>query len=226
MGNKKPKKRDSKYYEYVKNVMLEVYQNNKRPKKLHYQKAVLREYLNDPENNISSDTIKEVLVDGDEVEYKSIMETIRPSVSRAIDKLCDDNIMKLIDNRYYVPIGVYEADVLLGAIINEVKYLRRDAIKISPKVCLIKIDNKSLKQARDLFTKYIGEENIFTISKMDNILLVAVQCNSKDDTQNVGINESSTEINQNAKTKEEIIVDDIISLVEKGYDNQHAQQEK
>lgn len=165
----KEKKKDYVYIDLVREYMNVISEKIRTPRVVDYENEIAA-YLTERTGTI---------IYG---------RSIHSSINRAILKLCEANEMIQIDEKYFVSNNKdYKKIKAKQEIIDFVKFTKRDVLEASDNIFVVTIEKEQLQsdgeKIKELFLTMIGEDRCFTLSLLDNALLIIIYDFHDDENQ-------------------------------------------
>lgn len=165
----KEKKKDYVYIDLVREYMNVISEKIRTPRVVDYENEIAT-YLTE--------------ITGTKIYGRSI----HSSINRAILKLCKANEMIQIDGKFFVPNNEdYKKIKAKQEIIDFVKFTKRDVLQASDNIFVVTIEKEQLQsdgeKIKELFLTMIGEDRCFTLSLLDNALLIIIYDFHDDENQ-------------------------------------------
>ena len=149
---------------YIKNVTKTVCKQ-KKPSCATYEKAVALEFNKDHPN------------------YNITPREIHSSVYRALQRLVKRGEFFKLEKGYYPHIPEYNHIHYGNVIKNKFRFACDDVHVLSDNTCIITLDKNTPthdyaiynKETLDIFTDYVGKDNIYLIRKVDNLVIIMLR---------------------------------------------------
>ena len=156
-------RKTKKAYEYIdiiRSQMNDICEKIRNPRVVDYQNEIAT-YIN--------------TTYGEKITGRDIHTTI----ARNLKKLYDDGEMILLEKKYYVPTNDENKKTeAKNDIIDNVIFTNREVLKASNNIYVVCIEKEQLHKDADnikkMFLKMIGADRCFTISVLDNALIIFI----------------------------------------------------